>query len=403
MTVRVSKPAFNLREKLSELDKPVGLKGSELMRSDTIEDARNLIGSGRKNKLLNGYMKINQRGSSFTSVGASANTFTLDRWKFYIQNSTARFTVSKDSESPDEFGGSMKIDCTTTDTSLASTDEVYLEQRLEGQDLQDFAKGTSSAKQYTLSFYAKTNKTGTYIVNLLSRDNTTGTVSAAYTVSNTGWNRHTVTFPADSSSSRKDDNDNGEALRVLWWFVAGSAVNSGTLNSDHWSNSSDTGRATGQINFADSTSNIFYLTGCQLEVGEKTTEFEHRSIGEELALCQRYYIQYGPSGGLYRFPMMGECSAVGVAQYPLQFPVVMRGGGTVSLTTNGSSTDYKIYSANSSHPASSITLADTFKNGSGDVWGCRVNFNRDSNDLTIGRAAQGYGAGTSILGFSREL
>jgi len=289
MTVNVSKPAFNIREKLSELDKPTGIKGTELMRSETSQEVRDLIGAGRKNKLYNGAMTISERGSSFTSVGASANTFTLDRWKLYVQNSSARFTISKDSESPDEFGGSMKIDCTTVDTSLASTDEVYLEQRLEGQDLQDFAKGTSSAKQYTLSFYAKTSKTGTYIVNLLSRDNTTGTVSASYTVSNTGWNRYTVTFPADTSSSRKDNNDNGEALRVLWWFVAGSAVNSGTLNSDHWSNSSDTGRATGQINFADSTSNIFYLTGCQLEVGEKTTEFEHRSYGEELALCQRYF------------------------------------------------------------------------------------------------------------------
>ena len=291
MTVNVSKPAFNIREKLSELDKPTGIKGTELMRSETSQEVRDLIGAGRRNKLFNGDMKIDQRGSSFTSVGASANTWTLDRWKFYIQNSTARFTVSKDSESPDEFGGSMKIDCTTIDTSLASTDEVYLEQRLEGQDLQDFAKGTSSAKQYTLSFYAKTNKTGTYIVNLLSRDNTTGTVSAAYTVSDTNWNRYVVTFPADTNSNRKDNNDTGEALRILWWFVAGSAVNSGSLQTT-WANSSDTGRATGQLNFSDSTSNIFYLTGCQLEVGPQATAFEHRSYGDEFSLCQRYFQKY---------------------------------------------------------------------------------------------------------------
>ena len=322
MTVNVSKPAFNIREKLSELDKPTGIKGTELMRSETSQDVRDLIGAGRRNKLFNGDMKIDQRGSSFTSVGASANTWTLDRWKFYIQNSTARFTVSKDSESPDEFGGSMKIDCTTIDTSLASTDEVYLEQRLEGQDLQDFAKGTSSAKQYTLSFYAKTNKTGTYIVNLLSRDNTAGTVSASYTVSNTGWNRYTVTFPNDTSSSRKDNNDNGEALRVLWWFVAGSAVNSGTLNSDHWSNSTDAGRATGQINFADSTSNIFYLTGCQLEVGEKTTEFEHRSYAEELALCQRYY--YRHCNDQYESIGTGLIYYSGYGYVSCYFPVTMR-------------------------------------------------------------------------------
>ena len=243
-------------------------------------------------------MKINQRGSSFTNVGSSANTFTLDRWKFYIQNSTARFTVSKDSDSPDEFGGSMKIECTTTDTSLASTDEVYLEQRLEGQDLQDFAKGTKSAKEYTLSFYVKTNKLGTYIVNLLGRDNTTSTCSAAYTVNDTNWNRYTVTLPADASSSRKDNNDNGEALRVLWWFVAGSAVNSPSTDplATTWRNSTDTGRAAGQINFADSTSNEFLLTGCQLEVGRNVTEFEHRSFAEELALCQRYFQSNFPTG-----------------------------------------------------------------------------------------------------------
>ena len=288
MTVNVSKPAFNIREKLSELDKPTGIKGTELMRSETSQEVRDLIGAGRKNKLYNGAMTISQRGSSFTSVGASANTFTLDRWKLYVQNSSARFTISKDSESPDEFGGSMKIDCTTADTSLASTDEVYLEQRIEGQDLQHFEKGTSSAKQYTLSFYAKTNKTGTYIVNLLSRDNTTGTVSAAYTVSDTNWNRYVVTFPADTNSNRKDNNDNGEALRILWWFVAGSAVNSGTLNTS-WANSSDTGRATGQVNFSDSTSNDFYLTGCQLEVGPQASAYEHRTFGDELQLCQRYY------------------------------------------------------------------------------------------------------------------
>ncbi len=244
--------------------------------------------SGRRNVLINGAMQVVQRGTSFTSVGSDANTYLMDRFKMYVQNSTARFTVTQDSDSPDEFGGSMKIDCTTADTSLASTDEVYLEQRIEGQDLQHFAKGTSSAKQYTLSFYAKTTKTGTYIVNLLSRDNTTGSVSASYTVSDTNWNRYVITFPADTNSNRKDNNDSGEALRILWWFVAGSAVNSGTLNTS-WANSSDTGRATGQVNFSDSTSNDFYLTGCQLEVGPQATAFEHRSLGEELALCQRYY------------------------------------------------------------------------------------------------------------------
>ena len=138
-----------------------------------------------RNKLINGAMQVNQRGfvGPITNVGGSSSTFTLDRWKFYIQSTSARFTVSKDSDSPDGFGAAMKIDCTTADTSLAALDEAYLEQRIEGQDLQEFAKGTSSAKQYTISFYAKTNKTGTYIVRLLGRDNQASCCSASYTVS----------------------------------------------------------------------------------------------------------------------------------------------------------------------------------------------------------------------------
>ena len=246
-----------------------------------------------RNKLINGAMQVNQRGfvGPITNVGGSSNTFTLDRWKFYIQSTSARFTVSQDSDSPDEFGAAMKIDCTTADTSLAASDEAYLEQRIEGQDLQEFAKGTSSAKQYTISFYAKTNKTGTYIVRLLGRDNTTSNCSASYTVSNTNWNRYVITFPADTNSNRKDNNDNGEALRVVWWLLAGSGVNNGSLQTT-WANTSDTGAATGQVNFADSTSNIFYITGCQLEVGPVATPFEHRSYAEEFRRCARYCYQW---------------------------------------------------------------------------------------------------------------
>ena len=246
-----------------------------------------------RNKLINGAMQVNQRGfvGPITNVGGSSSTFTLDRWKFYVQSTSARFTVSKDSERPPGFGAAMKIDCTTADTSLAALDEAYLEQRLEGQDLQEFAKGTSSAKQYTISFYAKTNKTGTYIVRLLGRDNQASCCSASYTVSNTNWNRYVITFPADTTNGRNDNNDNGEALRVVWWLLAGSGVNNGSLATT-WRNSTDTGAATGQVNFADSTSNIFYITGCQLEVGPVATPFEHLTYAEEFRRCARYCYQW---------------------------------------------------------------------------------------------------------------
>ena len=249
-----------------------------------------------RNKLFNGDMRICQRGTAdnlaFTNVGSSANTYTLDRWKLYVQNSSARFQIERnyDHSLPDGFQTSMRISCTTTDTSLAATDEVFLTQSLEGQDVQDFAKGTPSAKQYTLSFYARSDKTGTYIVRLLGRDNTTSNVSAAYTMTNT-WTRHVITFPADTNSNRKDNPDNGEGLRVMWYLVAGSGINdpSDSLQTT-WANTTDTGAATGQVNFADSNSNRdFYITGCQLEAGPVATPFEYIPYAESLSRCKRYF------------------------------------------------------------------------------------------------------------------
>ena len=241
-------------------------------------------------------MQICQRGTSgdLGTLGSSATNYLTDHWVLYVQNTSARFDVSQvTNETPDGFGHSLKIDCSTADTSLASTDEVQLFQKVEGFETQEFAKGTSGAKQYTLSFYVKVNKTGTYIVRLLGRDNTISHVAASYTVSDTNWNRYVITFPADTDSNRKDDANNTESLRVVWWLVAGSGVNSGTLQTT-WSNSSDTGAATGQVNFADSTSNIFYITGCQLEVGPVATPFEHRKYTRDLHDCYRYYRRWKP-------------------------------------------------------------------------------------------------------------
>ena len=244
-----------------------------------------------RNRLINGKMQICQRGTSgdLGTLGGSATNYTTDHWVLYVQNTSARFDVSQvTNETPDGFGHSLKIDCSTADTSLAATDEVQFFHKVEGFESQEFAKGTSSAKQYTLSFYVKVNKTGTYIVRLLGRDNTLSCCSAAYTVSDTNWNRYVVTFPADTNSNRKDDANNTESLRVVWWLVAGSGVNSGSLQTT-WANTSDTGAATGQVNFADSTSNIFYITGCQLEVGPVATPFEHRKFIRDLHDCYRYY------------------------------------------------------------------------------------------------------------------
>ena len=176
-----------------------------------------------RNKLINGEMRIFQRGDVVdttdkqrTSLGSAGTNYTADHWVLYTQTTNARFTARRvNGDHPDGFGQSLKITCTTADTSLAATEEVQFFQKVEGFDTQDFAKGTSAAKQYTLSFYAKSTKTGTYIVRLLGRHNTNRNVSASYTISDTNWNRYVVTFPADTSIV--DNPDATEALRVKWW------------------------------------------------------------------------------------------------------------------------------------------------------------------------------------------
>ncbi len=283
------------------------------LTSGTVPDARfpttlpavsganltNLPAGGQAHNFIhNGAMTVNQRATVMTGVGSSATTYLpLDRYRLYVQNSSARFQVEKnmDHTLPDGFTGSMRISCTTADTSLAATDEVYLAQSIEGQDLMALAKGTSSAKQLTLSFWARSSKTGTYVVTLFTADNTSSSVSKSYTMTNT-WTRHVLTFPADTNSSRKITNDEGEGLRIMWWLVAGSGVNNGTLQTT-WTNSTDTGRATGQVNFADYVVNEFYITGVQLEVGDTASDFAYESIATTLAKCQRYFVFHDDVGG----------------------------------------------------------------------------------------------------------
>ena len=237
---------------------------------------------GRRNIVINGGMQIFQRGTSFTSVANTA--YHADRFQLYMQNEASQYTVTQDSDTPNGFGNCLKLDVTTADTSTASNEEVKLLYKIEGQDLQQFKKGTSDTEKMTLSFYVKTNKTGVYCVELFDRDNSRE-VSASYTVADANWNRYTITFPADSSGAF--DDDNASSLEISFWLVAGSAVQGGTLNTA-WRSAADGSSATGQVNFSDSTDNNWQLTGVQMEVGSVATPFEHRSFGEELMLCKRY-------------------------------------------------------------------------------------------------------------------
>jgi hypothetical protein len=243
-----------------------------------------------RNKVINGGMIVNQRGDQ--SATGSEGYFACDRFKT-VNGSGAQVAISQSTDTPDGFGNSMKWDCTTADTSVASNEYFIIRHAFEGRDLQDMQKGTSSAKKVVLSFYAKATKTGTYIVEFIDHDNSSRHVNKSYTVSDTNWNRYTISFPADTTGTI--DNDNARSMDINFWLLAGSNYTSGSLQTA-WGADTNANRAVGQVNAMDSTSNDFYLTGVQLEIDHSglgvATDFEHRSYADELARCQRYFYMH---------------------------------------------------------------------------------------------------------------
>ena len=328
MTVNVSKPAINVREKLAELDKPTGIAGEAMLRAETPQEQFNLIGAGRRRINHNGSMRISQRGTSSTSNG-----YLIDRYKSY--NATgATFTQSQGTTSPPEgFGHYLKINTDTADTSIGSSDYFQLSHIVEGQDVIGSGWGTSSAIPITLSFWVKSNVTGTYAVEIQTGSGSYES-SHNYTVNASGvWEYKTVTFPAFTSTAIPMNNTAGFYLN--WWLAAGSTWNTGTI-SPEWT-TGNSGRASGQVNLFAAQNNYWQVTGVQLELGKVATPFEHRSYGEELALCQRYYIQY-ELASYQRLAATSYCDINNRTQVDISLPVPLRSyvsAGHTNLTISG--------------------------------------------------------------------
>jgi len=278
------------------------------------------LGSGRLN--INGAMQVAQRG---TVVNAGNEYAGPDRYKF-AKNDGA-YTISQDTDAPSGqgFGNSWKADVTATPSD--ATGFVILEHKFEGQDVQLLKKGTSSAEKVTLQFWIKSTKTGTYVAELRDEDNTRH-ICQTYTVSVTNtWEKKTLTFAGDTTGVL--GNDNGASFTIGWWLYAGSNFTSGALATS-WAAQTNANRAVGQVNAADNTSNEIYITGVQLEVGEDATAFEHRSFGNELAKCQRYYnrLATGLNAPVCNLAVYATDNAYGV----FNVPVVMRTQPTVDAS-----------------------------------------------------------------------
>jgi len=251
---------------------------------------------GRRNIIINGAMQVAQRGTSSTGLGASDGYYTVDRFGLNFSSTDARLTMTQDS--PTDLSGftkALKLDCTTADTSIGSAEYIQLHYRIEGQDLQQLKKGTSDAEKITVSFYVKGNASATYTCEIEDVDNNRYN-SQEFSVT-TSWTKVTLTYNADTTGVL--DNDNGQSMAINFWLHVGSNFTSGTHTDNVWHTTATQRVGDNQTSFADSTDRTFFITGLQMELGSQATPFEHRSFGEELALCQRYYQKITGSSSIY--------------------------------------------------------------------------------------------------------
>ena len=313
-----------------------------MSRARELADLSNVINKGaniQPNLIINSDMSVAQRGTSVTGLtNGSSDYHTVDRFRFVEGGTpTYQFTMSQSTTAPDGFGYSLKMDCTTAQSSLAAADQARIDYHVEAQDCQNFAYGTSSAKKLTLSFWVRSNKTGTYVVRFYQEDDDrqnggSYTINAADT-----WEYKTITISGDTTGVI--DNDNGKGLQITFVLATGTTYTSGTLPTS-WEANTPANRYVGHtVNLADSTSNDWYITGVSLVVGDTApVTHPYESYAENLKRCQRYYYFGGVEGGRSGVAA-GYMSSSTSVRWTFTTPANMRASPTYSGATTPYSAD----------------------------------------------------------------
>lgn len=304
-----------------------------LIKVNTRGQSSNL---GRRNILRNGAINVAQRGTTFSPT--NGQTYIFDGFLATVGSSfNMDTTVTQSSTVPTGEGFTKSIEVTPDSVvSSSGSDNGGIAQRLEVQNVNHLGWGTSSAKSITLSFWVKSSKTGTYCVQLQQNATASGSEYGhvkEYTIAIADtWQKVILTFPGNTTQAITGSG-NADGLRVNWWLVCGS---SDYTAADSWSQSAAYQATSNQVDFMDNTSNTWYMTGCQLEAGDIATDFEHRSFGEELALCQRYFQVH--AGLNIRGYTDGATRRV---ENMVSLPVSMRAAPTSAITVAGSSTNIR--------------------------------------------------------------
>ena len=357
-------------------------------KQDLTNDILPLAGElGNRNKLINGKQEVNQRNATVTSSG-----YVTDRWTFN-ETTDGAVSVSQVVDAPVGFYNSLKVDVTTADTSLAATQNLHVFQQIEGTNIRHLNWGTANAKTVTVSFYVKTTKTGVYSV-VLENNGTDRCQVQDYTVSDTNWNRYSLTFTGDTAGTWLANA--GIGIRLRFGLASGSNFLTGTTGS--WL-ADDMLGSTNMVNFMDNTSNDWFLSGCQVEVGSVATDFEHLSFADDLRKCQRYYHQVtkqGSTSDVSNAPIaVGNYDNGSNLQTIIHFPVQMRANPSVvsSDTTNG----FYVRREGSADFLDNFSLAFSTKN-------CARIFNNTDASGTAGTAGNILQeTGDSSLAFNAEL
>ena len=300
-----------------------------------------------KNLIINGDMKVAQRATSATTItNNSVHYATVDRWFVYEYSDGVITSEQHDMSAADQATTgqkkAMELNVTTVDSSIASGQFALFAQVVEAQFCQPALYGTSAAKDLTLSFWVKTNKTGTYAVAIDKNDSTRYRLPITYTVSSADtWEKKVINISPTAGSTSLITaangaiaDDNGQGL-FIWWTLAAGSDFQGTNNT--WT-SSEKYTTSDQVNWLDSTSNNFHITGVQLEIGSAASDFEHLPFDVQLQRCQRYYYLH-TSGAESNTSHVGDFSAYNSStiQGSVFYPVQMRAAATADFIQ---STDY---------------------------------------------------------------
>ena len=313
-----------------------------------------------RNRIINGDMRIDQRNAgASTSVSAGAAFYGVDRFAGFFGASATGCTTQQASTAPAGFINSFKF-AVGTGASSSSGQTAWIGQRIEGLNVADLGWGTANAKTVTLSFYVYASATGTYCVFLTNSAGDRSYV-ATYTISSANtWEQKTITIAGDTSGTWLTTN--GIGVSVRWDLGSGSSYNTATTSA--WQ-AGDYRNTSSQVNVIGTSSATFYITGVQLEEGSVATPFEHRQYGQELALCQRYYVSLVMPNGGYWYNL----SSGAYRRYSVSFPVVMR------TTPSGTAAGAQVNSTPSSPGVDAISTQGAVLSLNGSVTSDLVSWN----------------------------